>query len=269
MSRFGCACVSLSLRGLPVRMRRAMCVELGLSVVGHLSLSGCRGLAEEQRVVKPLTTQFIKRQPRLTKPLELKKLPKPGHRQIRRKMVAAADFLTITMTRILDSVRVGGFLSWEDVTHEAAAPISPEQARCHMLPRHKKVVELLVNRDVPPVGLDRDEHIDSLMPVWLDADTNVLFPFEVQADVDVVRVSKKYGRNLRIWVGVDKRALAQAPTAIHAELFRLKPSIDEGGYIPDTGYLIPPDVSYQSCCYHTKRLPEICSRESEQSISDG
>jgi len=88
MSRFGCASVSLSLRSLLVRMRRGLWVGLALSVGAHWCLSAWRGLAEERRVAKPLTTQFVKRQPRLTKPLELKKRPQPRRRQIRREMVA-------------------------------------------------------------------------------------------------------------------------------------------------------------------------------------
>lgn len=48
-----------------------------------------RALEAEQKAAKPLTTQFIKRQPRLSKPLELKKRTKPRRRQIRREMVSA------------------------------------------------------------------------------------------------------------------------------------------------------------------------------------
>jgi hypothetical protein len=47
-----------------------------------------RGFGGEQKVVKPLTTQFVKRQPRLTKPLELKKRPQPKRRVVQRTMVA-------------------------------------------------------------------------------------------------------------------------------------------------------------------------------------
>jgi hypothetical protein len=54
----------------------------------HLSLTRISGLRTEQKVVKPLTTQFVKRQPRLTKPLELKKRPQPKRRVVQRTMVA-------------------------------------------------------------------------------------------------------------------------------------------------------------------------------------
>jgi hypothetical protein len=41
-----------------------------------------------QAAPRPLTTQFVKREPRLTKPLELKKRPRPKRRQLRREMVS-------------------------------------------------------------------------------------------------------------------------------------------------------------------------------------
>jgi hypothetical protein len=43
---------------------------------------------EQDRTAKPLTTKFVKRAPRLTKPLELKKHPRPRQRHIQRQMVS-------------------------------------------------------------------------------------------------------------------------------------------------------------------------------------
>jgi hypothetical protein len=57
-------------------------------MVAHAALSLVRASQEDQRAVKPLTTQFVKRAPRLTKPLELKKRPRPRRRQIHREMVS-------------------------------------------------------------------------------------------------------------------------------------------------------------------------------------
>ena len=69
---------------------------------------------------------------------------------------------------------------------------------------------------------------------------------------------RTYGRELRIWGGVDKRALASSPAAIDAELARLKPLIDEGGYIPHTDHTCPPDISYHNYCYYLDRLSRTC-----------
>ena len=87
-ARFECSSASLTLKALLKRSRKALYIGLGLAVALHAFLSQVRGPAEENKAAKPLTTQFIKRQPRLTKPLELKKLPRPKQRRVQRRMVA-------------------------------------------------------------------------------------------------------------------------------------------------------------------------------------
>ena len=57
--------------------------------------------------------------------------------------------------------------------------------------------------------------------------------------MDVLEVRRRYGKDLLIWGGVDKRALAHGPAAIDAELARLRPLIEEGGYIPHTDHFHP------------------------------
>jgi hypothetical protein len=46
--------------------------------------------------------------------------------------------------------------------------------------------------------------------VWLDAGLSFLYPFEVQAGMDVRQVRRQYGQDLRLWGGVDKRGLANS-----------------------------------------------------------
>ena len=85
MSRFVCPSASLVLKSL--LKRRTLVIGLISSTALHASLTSLRVLAVEEQIAKPLTTQFIKRQPRLTKPLELRKRPRPKRRQIRRETV--------------------------------------------------------------------------------------------------------------------------------------------------------------------------------------
>jgi hypothetical protein len=63
-------------------------IALAIATGMHLSLTRIAVLEAEQRTARPLTTQFVKREPRLTKPLELKKRPKPKQRRVRREMVS-------------------------------------------------------------------------------------------------------------------------------------------------------------------------------------
>ena len=88
LSRFICPSSDLDLGQLIQNAWKVLVISISLAIAAHLSLTQWRGLAGEQRMAKPLTTQFVKRQPRLTKPLELKKRPRPKRRSMRRKMVA-------------------------------------------------------------------------------------------------------------------------------------------------------------------------------------
>ena len=86
--RFECASSSVRLKGLLSRTRRVLWTCLGLGIAAHLLLTQIRTLQTEQKAIRPLTTQFVKRQPRLTKPLELKKRPQPKRRPVQRTMVS-------------------------------------------------------------------------------------------------------------------------------------------------------------------------------------
>ena len=87
-SRFRCPSDPLNLIQLLRRTQYTLWLGFILTLGIHLSLTLLRSLKEERKAVKPLTTLFVKRQPRLTKPLELKKRPRPRRRITRRKMVA-------------------------------------------------------------------------------------------------------------------------------------------------------------------------------------
>lgn len=175
-------------------------------------------------------------------------------------MEANANFMIAMMGRILDEIEVDAFGFWEDMAYNHAPLISPDLVRKYMLPRYKRVVEFLRGRGVQYVGLDSDGQIDSLIPLWLDAGLNFLYPFEVQAGMDVLEVRRKYGRELRIWGGLDKRALARGRDAIDTEIARLEPLMAEGGFIPHTDHTCPPDISYTNYCYYLEKMNETCAR---------
>jgi hypothetical protein len=177
-------------------------------------------------------------------------------------MDADAEFVIAMMAQILDVVSIDAFALWEDMAYKTAPLISPQLVRRYMLPRYRRVVEFLAARGVPFIGLDSDGMIDPLIPIWMDAGLNFLYPFEMQAGMDVLAVRKKYGKGLRLWGGVDKRALAHGRAAIDAELARLRPLIAEGGYIPHTDHSIPPDVAFADFVYYMRRLEQVCCGES-------
>ena len=85
-SRFHCPSCPLTLRGLLTR--RTLWAGLAIAFAVHAASTQLKAAQRRQEAPKPLTTRFVKRQPRLSKPLELKKRPRPKQRQIQRRMVA-------------------------------------------------------------------------------------------------------------------------------------------------------------------------------------
>ncbi|MBI2201520.1 MAG: hypothetical protein HYU43_06220, partial [Armatimonadetes bacterium] len=173
-------------------------------------------------------------------------------------MEADADFILAMMQPILDVVAIDAFAFWEDMAYRTAPLISPDMARRYLLPRYRRVADFLRGRGVPFIGLDSDGYIHPLIPIWLDAGLNFLYPFEVQAGMDVLAVRRKYGRELRLWGGFDKRTLARSPQAIDAEIERLKPLMAEGGFIPHTDHSAPPDISFPNYLYYLERMGAAC-----------
>jgi uroporphyrinogen decarboxylase len=172
-------------------------------------------------------------------------------------MDATADFLIAVMDQILDYTDVDVFGFWEDMGFKTGPLLGPEMARQYMLPRYKRVVEHLMGRGVKLFSLDSDGDITKLLPIWVDSGINILYPFEVQCGMDVNAVRREFGRDLRLWCGIDKRALTLGPEAIDAELRRVRPLVEEGGYIPGLDHSMPPDISYSSFRYYMERLEEL------------
>jgi len=176
---------------------------------------------------------------------------------IEEMLETTAEFIIAVMEQVLQYTSVDVFGFWEDMAFKTGPLIGPDMVRRYMLPRYWKVVEFLRSRGVELIALDSDGDISSLIPVWLDAGITILYPFEVQCGMDVNRIRRLYGEELRIWGGIDKRVLARDEKAIDAELARITPLVKEGGYVPFPDHSYPPDVPFKNYCYFMERLQSI------------
>ena len=84
------------------RLRKGFLLSVALAATIHLVVAGINPFAQtEQQVLRPLTTKFVKRQPRLTKSLELRKIPKFKRHMIRGHIrVAAARMDQVQATAV-------------------------------------------------------------------------------------------------------------------------------------------------------------------------
>lgn len=144
---------------------------------------------------------------------------------------------------------------WEDICFKSGPLVRPSLFRELVGPWYKKITSLLKAHGVDIVSVDCDGKIDELVPVWLENGVNTMFPIEVgtwHASFDNWR--KLYGKDLRGVGGMDKRVFARDYAAIDAEIERLKPIVDMGGYIPCPDHRIPPDARWENVQYYCERF---------------
>ena len=142
---------------------------------------------------------------------------------------------------------------WEDMCYRAGPLISPAMFREFMVPRYRRMTDLARSLGIDVIFVDSDGDVSELIPLWLEAGLNGVYPMEVAAGMDVVALRREYGRDLLMTGGIDKRVLVQGREAIDAELETKLPLAEAGGYIPHIDHAIPHDVPYAHFAYYWER----------------
>ena len=146
---------------------------------------------------------------------------------------------------------------WEDICFKSGPLISPRVFRKKIGPLYKRITDLVHEYDIDIVSLDCDGKIDELLPIWLENGVNSMFPIEVGTwGASIAPWREKYGRDLRGVGGMNKTILAYDYAAVDAEIERLKPLVDLGGYIPCPDHRIAPDAKWENVQYYCQRMRE-------------
>jgi len=147
---------------------------------------------------------------------------------------------------------------WEDICYKTAALFSPAIMRRIMLPRWRKLTDFLRAHGVPVIVVDCDGNLDEFLPLAVEGGINGVLPFEVAAGNDIHAARRRYGKNLILFGGIDKRALAEGRAAIDAELDRVaRPLLAQGGYFPILDHYAPPDISLENYLYYKLKLKSL------------
>lgn len=164
-----------------------------------------------------------------------------------------ADFYVNLYDQVLCQVSVDFCVHWEDMCYVDGPLISPRLFREFMDEPYKRLKQVLLDHHVSILMVDTDGDARRLMPLFIEAGVNAMYPFEVQSGMDVRAMRQQYPR-LMMQGGIDKKVLAQGKAAIDAELEAKVPVVLAGGYIPHIDHAIPPDVSFAAFSYYRRRL---------------
>jgi uroporphyrinogen decarboxylase len=149
---------------------------------------------------------------------------------------------------ILEQIQVEYVVLNEDLSMKAGPLLSPATYREFILPHLKRVVEFFRSHGTRYFAIDTDGNPLDLIPLFLEAGVDTLWPIERAADVGPLEIRRRFGKALRLWGGVDKRILARDRESIRAHLREFIPLIEEGGFIPTVDHTVPPEVSWDNWC---------------------
>lgn len=162
-----------------------------------------------------------------------------------------------TIGAVAGDVEIDFGAGWEDMCFNQGPMISPASFEELMVPRYRRITELLCKHGCDVVYTDCDGNINQLVPLWLDAGVNCMFPVEVAAGSDPVALRDRHGKRLLLLGGVNKRALIEGKQAIAKELRRIAPYVAEGGWIPHVDHRVPPDVTLENYRYYLAEKRQI------------
>ena len=176
---------------------------------------------------------------------------------VQEMMDYVVDHCIATARRAVEEVDIDYILLWEDMAYKAGPMISPRMFRQFMLEPTRRLATFFHDHGIHIIFMDSDGYPEPLVPLWLEAGVTGLYPVERASGMDVVDLRAKYGRQLRLIGGIDKRAMALGPQAIDEELAHVAPVVADGGYMPWCDHFVPPDVSLENYQYYVRRLKEM------------
>jgi hypothetical protein len=175
-----------------------------------------------------------------------------------RKWFELADYVTAYFQK---EVTIDQLFLAEDICYNRGLLISPDMIREFLLPYYKQLIENIKKRQIDRsrhlfIQIDTDGFADPAIDVYLEIGMDVMSPFEVAANCDVLRTAEKYPE-LRITGGMDKRVLATTKDEIDKMVDRICSVMRKrGGYIPTCDHGVPEEVSFENYMHFRKRLLE-------------
>ncbi|MCG2661130.1 MAG: hypothetical protein L6437_12910 [Kiritimatiellae bacterium] len=167
------------------------------------------------------------------------------------------SFYMRTLDKALSEVDFDAVSFFEDMAFKTGPLVSPAIFREFILPRYQQMTAYLRSKGVEIILVDSDGNLDELIPLFLEAGVNGVYPLEIAAGSDPVKYQRQFGGRMILMGGVDKRQLSLDRAAIDRELDRIAPAVAAGGYIPYVDHHVPTDVPFDNFCYYIEQLKKI------------
>lgn len=157
----------------------------------------------------------------------------------------------------VDQLHVG-----EDLAGKSGPLVSPALVREFIVPYYRRVWQMLSERGARVFAQDSDGNTEALIPAFLDAGVNLMYPMEPAAGMDIVRLRQQYGTRLSFMGGIDKHVLRRSKDEIVAELeYKIPPMVRTGGCVLGLDHRIPNGTPLENYRFYIAKAWEIMEQE--------
>jgi len=155
-----------------------------------------------------------------------------------------------SLDQILPYVKLDYASGWEDICFKNGPIVSLDFFTQVVVPRYKRIGKKLHKAGIDLWYTDCDGDVRPLIPGFLEAGINCLFPFEVMGGGHPKKLLDEFGKDLRIMGGFDKIQMIAGKKEIKAYMKSIAPLVERGGYIPFCDHRCPPDVTPENYLYY-------------------
>jgi Uroporphyrinogen decarboxylase (URO-D) len=153
------------------------------------------------------------------------------------------------------TVDMGHF--WEDICYNHGPLVNPKLFRELAVPQIKRITDTCRKYGCDLLSVDCDGKIDELILPWREAGVQTMFPLEIGDWADPVEMRQRFGKELLLFGGIDKRTLAKSKADIDAMIEHLTPLIEDGAFLPTPDHRVPPTVSLENYIYYLDRIKDV------------
>lgn len=149
---------------------------------------------------------------------------------------------------------------WEDMASKNGPLCGPALFREFLQPGYQRVMQVAKKHGCTLGMVDCDGNPHDIVQNWLEEGVNIMFPLEVAAGVDPYAWRQEFGMKLHLRGGIGKEPLVRGGQAIDRELERIKPLLEQGGFIPHLDHLVPPDIPYKHYCQYLEKKRKLIGK---------
>jgi hypothetical protein len=170
-----------------------------------------------------------------------------------------------TAVRVLDEVTrhvpLDQLFVHEDMAGRSGPLWGPAQVDEFIAPYYRRVWDVARERGAQLFKQDSDGDMRPVIPSFLRAGVNLMYPCEPAAGMDIVALRQQYGAQIAFWGGLDKHVLRRSPAEIVAELeYKVPPLVRSGGCVFGLDHRIPNGTPLANYRFYIAKLQEILAR---------